>query len=186
MNKVEVDLELSVLQRAAFYAVTCLLGAYAALTVSAFALRDEGVRRRDVERGDAPQSDHGVVTSPLNTPKTRSTLRHALFVGLIMMYAYINEHTSLLPKMGKTYSPDFFMFLTGILFVGSVLTIKKSRGNADVLNRDQTEEWKGWMQFLFLSASTYVAFAHNTQFVCLRYSHLAQCIINSTLPTFII
>lgn len=44
---------------------------------------------------------------------------------------------------------DMFWCVALLLLVSSVLNVRKSKGG-DVLNREQTEEWKGWMQFMFL------------------------------------
>lgn len=45
---------------------------------------------------------------------------------------------------------DMFWCMALVLFVASMLNVRKSKGG-DVLNREQTEEWKGWMQFMFLN-----------------------------------
>lgn len=44
---------------------------------------------------------------------------------------------------------DMFWCVALMLLVSSALNVRKSKGG-DVLNREQTEEWKGWMQFMFL------------------------------------
>lgn len=44
---------------------------------------------------------------------------------------------------------DMFWSAALVLLVLSLLNVRKSKGG-DVLNREQTEEWKGWMQFMFL------------------------------------
>lgn len=44
---------------------------------------------------------------------------------------------------------DMFWCVALMLLVSSLLNVRKSKGG-DVLNREQTEEWKGWMQFMFL------------------------------------
>lgn len=44
---------------------------------------------------------------------------------------------------------DMFWSVALMLLVSSALNVRKSKGG-DVLNREQTEEWKGWMQFMFL------------------------------------
>ena len=51
------------------------------------------------------------------------------------------------PKVDKQYSRDMFVFLFFLLvFTAFVFTIKSTKDK--LLNRDQTEEWKGWMQVL--------------------------------------
>ena len=47
--------------------------------------------------------------------------------------------------VSKQYSRDLFVFLLFLLtFVAFLFSIKKTHDKP--LNRDQTEEWKGWMQ----------------------------------------
>eukprot|EP00536_Pseudo-nitzschia_multiseries_P010361 jgi/Psemu1/297551/fgenesh1_pm.312_\ len=65
-------------------------------------------------------------------------LFHCSIFGLILFYAYICEYHPPYPHADKNYDADQFFFLTVLLLVVSVL------------NRNQTEEWKGWMQFMFL------------------------------------
>lgn len=56
------------------------------------------------------------------------------------------------PKTDKQYSRDMFVFLSALLvFVAVVFTVKKTPEK--LLNRDQTEEWKGWMQVGILKNS---------------------------------
>lgn len=43
-----------------------------------------------------------------------------------------------------------------LLLVASLMTMRRGK-STDILNRDQTEEWKGWMQFMFLLYHYYKA-----------------------------
>jgi len=44
-----------------------------------------------------------------------------------------------------------FRFVTAQLFLVAFVTIRKvPKNGSDILGREQTEEWKGWMQFSFL------------------------------------
>lgn len=113
-------------------------------------------------------------------PSVYTLLSHSSVFGLILFYAYICEYHPPFAHADKHYDADLFFFLTFLLFVVSFFTWKrhdnkkalkaKDTGDVDfpatfnssarpvaeandkteILNRDQTEEWKGWMQFMFL------------------------------------
>lgn len=73
--------------------------------------------------------------------------------GLILFYGYICEYHPPYPHAEKSYDIDEFFFCTGLLILVSLFTLRKhndDKNDDEVLNRDQTEEWKGWMQFMFL------------------------------------
>lgn len=80
-----------------------------------------------------------------------------------LTYCFLADRTQLFEKVQKLYNPqDWYIFLFFILLAGG-LTIKASatptkpgqekRAPADqpFLSRDQTDEWKGWMQLLILA-----------------------------------
>lgn len=77
----------------------------------------------------------------------REVLRHAAEFGSLMMWYFVCDRTSLMPAgPGKSYSRDLFLFLFLVLTcvaIGSSMAAFKS---PLLLNRPQTEEWKGWMQ----------------------------------------
>ncbi|XP_041360618.1 protein REDUCED WALL ACETYLATION 2-like isoform X2 [Gigantopelta aegis] len=53
------------------------------------------------------------------------------------------------PALERKYNRDEFLFLVFILFlVGCAFTIRSTPDK--ILNRNQTEEWKGWMQVMFV------------------------------------
>jgi hypothetical protein len=116
--------------------------------------------------------------SPLDTRSLASIyalLWQSSTLGIIMMYAYICENHAPFPHAPKTYDRDEFFFMTALLFLVGLFTIRKHTSDeedasyhvengrsmrpnkiatvnegSDVLNRRQTDEWKGWMQFVFL------------------------------------
>lgn len=106
------------------------------------------------KKGKQSVTPPGLTVSSINTPRVRRVLHHLFVLGLILCFAFVVEHTDVVPSAKKAYDIDFFWFLAALLLLASIFTITKSRGNADILNRDQTEEWKGWMQFLFLRNHT--------------------------------
>lgn len=75
---------------------------------------------------------------------------HAVIIlGLIMYFFYMCDYIHVFPKANRTYSRDLFIVLSLLLLVvGAGLTCMEN--NAKLLNRDQTEEWKGWMQVMFV------------------------------------
>ncbi len=70
-------------------------------------------------------------------------------VGLIMLLTYVCEYHWIFDHSSKSYSRDLFIFVLIIFFVYGLYTIKPSH-DLTLLGREQTEEWKGWMQFIFL------------------------------------
>ncbi len=78
-----------------------------------------------------------------------SFLQAITILGLILYYFYICDYVHVFPKANRTYSRDLFILLALLLFlVAGGLTYKE--GGGKLLNRDQTEEWKGWMQVMFV------------------------------------
>jgi hypothetical protein len=90
--------------------------------------------------------------------ENRATLRAMAEFGAILFYFYISDRTSLLGESKKNYNRDLFLFLYCLLIIVSAMTsLKKHNDKSPItgksilyLNRHQTEEWKGWMQVLFL------------------------------------
>nr|VDC88987.1 unnamed protein product [Brassica oleracea] len=88
----------------------------------------------------------------------RATLRAMAEFGGILFYFYICDRTSLLGESTKNYNRDLFIFLYCLLIIVSAFaSLKKHNDRSPItgksilyLNRHQTEEWKGWMQVLFL------------------------------------
>ena len=73
--------------------------------------------------------------------------------GTILLWFYLVDRSALFPYGTKSYSRDVlgFIFL-GLTMVAFCTSLKQCRAPV-LLNRQQTEEWKGWMQVgLCLSA----------------------------------
>ena len=92
---------------------------------------------------------------------------HAIAIlGLTMCYCFIADRTQVFNKVQKQYSSVEFMTLGISTIILGVLSIRRSVSspmrkvstrdlvtnfaNQPFLSRDQTDEWKGWMQFLIL------------------------------------
>ncbi|KAL6645688.1 hypothetical protein ACP70R_017296 [Stipagrostis hirtigluma subsp. patula] len=90
--------------------------------------------------------------------ENRLTLRAISEFGGYLLYFYICDRTNLLGESTKSYSRDLFLFLYFLLIVVAAMTSFKIHQDKSAftgksilyLNRHQTEEWKGWMQVLFL------------------------------------
>ncbi|RAL49745.1 hypothetical protein DM860_002036 [Cuscuta australis] len=90
--------------------------------------------------------------------ENRTTLRAMSEIGGILFYFYICDRTNLLSDSTKNYNRDLFLFLYILLIIVSTMaSLKKHNDKSSFsgksilyLNRHQTEEWKGWMQVLFL------------------------------------
>ncbi|XP_065619578.1 protein REDUCED WALL ACETYLATION 1 [Quercus suber] len=90
--------------------------------------------------------------------ENRATLRAMSELGAILVYFYICDRTKLLGESTKNYNRDLFLFLNILLIIVSAFTSLKNHSDMSAfsgkslpyLNRHQTEEWKGWMQVLFL------------------------------------
>ncbi|KAF9196937.1 hypothetical protein BGZ50_004524 [Haplosporangium sp. Z 11] len=77
-------------------------------------------------------------------------LRALSVLGVSVVYMYYADRTALFGKGNKMYSTSTFTFLIFLTVVASAMTLKKSEKDQVFLNRDQTDEWKGWMQIVIL------------------------------------
>ncbi|URE28197.1 CAS1 domain-containing protein [Musa troglodytarum] len=90
--------------------------------------------------------------------ENRLILRAISEFGAYLLYFYVCDRTNLFGESNKNYSRDLFLFLYFLLIVVASMTSFKvhqdkspfSGKSIMYLNRHQTEEWKGWMQVLFL------------------------------------
>ena len=72
--------------------------------------------------------------------------------GLILLYIWCCENVPYSPHAQRFGTKTVFWTLFFIFIVFALATFKRNKNDVNtVLNRDQTEEWKGWMQYLFLS-----------------------------------
>ncbi|XP_052188508.1 protein REDUCED WALL ACETYLATION 2 [Diospyros lotus] len=90
--------------------------------------------------------------------ENRLILRAMSEFGVLLIYFYLCDRTNLLGESKKSYNRDLFLFLYFLLIIVSAATSFKIHHDRSpfsgksilYLNRHQTEEWKGWMQVLFL------------------------------------
>jgi hypothetical protein len=88
----------------------------------------------------------------------RLTLKAMSEFGVLLTYYYLCDRTDIFASSTKSYNQDLFWFLYALLIIVCGVTSFKihtdrspfSGKSIMYLNRHQTEEWKGWMQVLFL------------------------------------
>ena len=85
-------------------------------------------------------------------------LRKAAEFSLIMAFLYLCDRTTLVAKGPKYVSPWAFWGVNGAILLLALFTLRGGgtspsepvHAHVKPLQRDQTEEWKGWMQIMFV------------------------------------
>ncbi|KAI8988472.1 10 TM acyl transferase domain found in Cas1p-domain-containing protein [Mycotypha africana] len=89
-------------------------------------------------------------------PSTFEVLSALFIFGLSVIYMYFGDRTQLFGKMFKQFDASGFWIMIAAMLLLGLVTLKTknnkedSNNDAGFLNRDQTEEWKGWMQLVIL------------------------------------
>uniref|UniRef100_A0A286XD78 N-acetylneuraminate (7)9-O-acetyltransferase n=1 Tax=Cavia porcellus TaxID=10141 RepID=A0A286XD78_CAVPO len=98
----------------------------------------------DLESGEEKKNITNIPLSPLEI-----LLQSFCKLGLIMAYFYMCDRANLFMKENKFYThSSFFIPIIYILVLG--VFYNESTKETKVLNREQTDEWKGWMQLVIL------------------------------------
>ncbi|KAM4706036.1 N-acetylneuraminate (7)9-O-acetyltransferase isoform 3-T3 [Rhinophrynus dorsalis] len=97
--------------------------------------------------------ESGEEKKPATATPAASSLEILLFsickLGLIMAYFYFCDRANLFMKENKFYThSSFFIPIIYILVLG--VFYNENTKEAKLLNREQTDEWKGWMQLVIL------------------------------------
>ncbi|CAI0467539.1 unnamed protein product [Linum tenue] len=118
-------------------------------------LQSVSPRARNLHSSSPIFSSIFIVESLLMSP---SSAMYSSEFGFLLVYFYLCDRTDVFGSSTKTYNRDLFLFLYFILIIVSAITSftihhdKSPFSGKPILylNRHQTEEWKGWMQVLFL------------------------------------
>jgi heme/copper-type cytochrome/quinol oxidase subunit 3 len=70
----------------------------------------------------------------------------ALIFSAAIALIFAADRTGFWLKEQKQFNPWTFAFLITIFLAAGLFTIKRADKDLGFLNREQTEEWKGWMQ----------------------------------------
>ncbi|XP_019298887.1 N-acetylneuraminate 9-O-acetyltransferase isoform X4 [Panthera pardus] len=98
----------------------------------------------DLESGEEKKNIINTSVSPLEI-----LLQSFCKLGLIMAYFYMCDRANLFMKENKFYTHStFFIPIIYILVLG--VFYNENTKETKVLNREQTDEWKGWMQLVIL------------------------------------
>ncbi|KAK9454206.1 10 TM acyl transferase domain found in Cas1p-domain-containing protein [Dipodascopsis uninucleata] len=90
-------------------------------------------------------SSNGSSTSPVDM------FISALFIfATVLTYCFVADRTSLFNKLNKQFLQSEFNILMIIMLVVGVLTLRRSDSEQGFMGRDQSDEWKGWMQLVIL------------------------------------
>lgn len=82
---------------------------------------------------------------------SEAVLNAVFAFGMGVVYMYFGDRTQIFGKAQKLFDPWVFSLLMFIAATAGALTLKaKKEGDQGFLNRDQTDEWKGWMQVIIL------------------------------------
>ncbi|XP_065647822.1 uncharacterized protein LOC100209243 isoform X2 [Hydra vulgaris] len=85
------------------------------------------------------------------SPKSLTDALFAAFtIGWIMVFYFLCDYLHYFPKADRVYNRDLFIFLSIMLFLVALSFTWTVGPSGKLLNRDQTEEWKGWMQVMFV------------------------------------
>ncbi|CAE7363288.1 RWA1 [Symbiodinium sp. KB8] len=79
----------------------------------------------------------------------QSVLRAGAEMSVILGLLYLCDRTEVLPEAGKVRDPRQFWAVWAAIVVAALFTVRKGKDSAP-LSREQTDEWKGWMQIMFL------------------------------------
>jgi len=81
---------------------------------------------------------------------SESVLYAILVFGFVLVYAFFTDRSHLFGKEAKFFSFEQFWLLVILMVFLGYFTSESADKDQPFLSRDQTDEWKGWMQILIL------------------------------------
>ncbi|KAH3752761.1 uncharacterized protein LOC127847875 [Dreissena polymorpha] len=100
----------------------------------------------ETQTNKPPEKTFSKVIPP---PSLDEVLQNVLIFGGILIYFFLCDYRKIFPMLERVYDRDEFLFLVFVLFlVACAFTLRPT--SEKILNRAQTEEWKGWMQVMFV------------------------------------
>ncbi|KAG5180755.1 10 TM acyl transferase domain found in Cas1p-domain-containing protein [Tribonema minus] len=139
-------------------ALTLVFGANAVLALCLWG-HERSAKRASGEYAAAAAADDGApakqsakklsgpLTSSFSSIKALSA--ETLRLSIVMLTIYLCERHPPFPHSKKAHDMDTFWCMVAMLAICCAMNVRKGK-STEVLNREQTEEWKGWMQFIFL------------------------------------
>lgn len=80
----------------------------------------------------------------------KETSSAMITIGLVLAYVVLADRAGFFVKTAKTWHTPTFIVLMVSLFAAGFVTWTKNTSGSGFLNREQTDEWKGWMQVIIL------------------------------------
>lgn len=102
--------------------------------------------------------------SGLSMISTNQTIKAAGILAMAILYCFVADRTLIFDRFQKVPNQQTFLQLAALILLGGLFTVRRSdKRSANIpakptrttsdqtfLSRDQTDEWKGWMQFVIL------------------------------------
>jgi hypothetical protein len=81
---------------------------------------------------------------------SESVLYAILVFGFVFVFAFFTDRTHLFGKEGKSFNLEYFWLLVILTLLLGYVSSEPADKDQPFLSRDQTDEWKGWMQIFLL------------------------------------
>ncbi|KAK9464117.1 10 TM acyl transferase domain found in Cas1p-domain-containing protein [Lipomyces oligophaga] len=95
----------------------------------------------------------GMLSSPRiwrDAPTSGPVITGSLMFSTVLAYCFLSDRTSLFNKAAKQFWTSNFVIMTLLSIILGALTIRRSTTEQGFMGRDQSNEWKGWMQIMVL------------------------------------